>query len=139
MKKISFCHFAIFIVVCFVLHSGNYQHDYLLDSSYLIPSNPYVRSLAYIPQYFIDPLTFSSLRQNLDYRPVLQITYALNYFISEYDTWSWHFTQIILHIICVIGLYLVCRKILDIYRPNANTVLTEKLPFVAALLFAIHP
>lgn len=139
MKKIAFVHFTVLIASCFLLHSANYQHAYQLDSPDGLVSNPYVRSLTYIPRYFRDPSTLTSLRQNWDYRPVLQITYAVNYAISQYNIWSWHLTQIILHVICVIGLYVVCRKMLTIYRPAENAALTANLPFVAALLFAVHP
>ncbi len=126
-------------LVCFAIYSNNYQHEYHLDSGYTLVDNPQVRSLANVPRYFIDPSTYTSLREQVDYRPVLQVTYALNYRMGGYDTWWWHFTQILLHAICAIGLYFFTLRLLgmaDGFRPALRP---EHIAFIAALLFALHP
>ena len=71
-----------------------------------------MRSLRAIPSYFTDPSTYTSLREQADYRPVLQLTYALNYRMGGYDTWWWHFTQIVLHVIVTLGIYALCLRLL---------------------------
>jgi hypothetical protein len=98
--------------VIFAVYSNNYRHDHQLDSGHLLLENVAVRSLKNIPSYFRDPSTLSALRSNIDYRPVLQVTYALNYALSGYDTWSWHLVQILLHAVCVLGLYAFCGRIM---------------------------
>jgi tetratricopeptide (TPR) repeat protein len=132
-------HLILLTLVSFVLFSNNYRHEYLLDSGHTILENSKVRSLKYIPQYFIDPGTFSTLRDHADYRPILQTTYALNYWISGYDTWSWHLLQIVLHLISVLGLYFFSRKILFFFRPHEDESFKLHVPLAAALLFAVHP
>ena len=132
-------HAAVLTVVVFAVFSNNYRHDYPLDCGHLLLENSYVRSLKFIPQYFLDGRTLTSLPANADYRPVLQVTYALNYAISGYDTWSWHLTQILLHLVCVLGLYFLCRRILQEFHPDLPFAERPTFPLVAALLFAVHP
>lgn len=132
-------HAAVLTAVVFAVFSNNYRHDYPLDSSHLLLENSYVRSLKFIPQYFLDGRTLTSLPANADYRPVLQVTHAINYAISGYDTWSWHLTQILLHLTCVLGLYVLCRRILQQFHPDLPLLERATIPLIAALLFAVHP
>jgi tetratricopeptide (TPR) repeat protein len=144
MKKISLrypilLHAAVLTAAVFAVFSNNYRHDYPLDCGHLLLENSYVRSLKFIPQYFVDGRTLTSLPANADYRPVLQVTYAINYAISGYDTWSWHLTQILLHLVCVLGLYFLCRRILQQFHPDSPLLERANVPLVSALLFAVHP
>lgn len=132
-------HMAILAAVCFLLHSGNYNHEYLLDSPNGLIENPAVRSLENIPDFFKDPSTLTNNRQNWDYRPVLQVTYVLNYWISGYEMWSWHLLQIVLHFVCVTGLYFLCQRILAVFKPFEDRDLQRIIAFVTALFFAVHP
>ena len=139
LKNHAWINIAVFIIAAFAVFSNNYKHDYPLDCGHLLLENPSVRSLKFIPQYFLDGRTLSILPANVDYRPVLQITYALNYAISKYDTWSWHLVQILLHIVCVIGLYFLSKRIMREYYPDAGEMETTLIPFAIGLLFAVHP
>ena len=132
-------HVAVLTAVVFAVFSNNYRHDYPLDCGHLLLENSYVRSLKFIPQYFLDGRTLTSLPANADYRPVLQVTHAINYAISGYDTWSWHLTQILLHLVCVLGLYFLCRRILEQFHPESPLWERATIPAIAALLFAVHP
>ncbi|MFC1751781.1 tetratricopeptide repeat protein [Thermoproteota archaeon] len=123
----------------FYVFSNNYQHDYHLDSGHVLVDNIYVRSLKYIPNYFIDPTTFNANRTNIDYRPVLSVTYAINYAISKYNTWSWHLFQILLHVFCVFGLFFLTKKIINLFLQDKSSRFINWTPFIASLIFAIHP
>lgn len=126
---------ALLIAAPFVVYSNNYRHAYLLDDSYTLVSNPSIRTLSAVPRYFVDPATYTSVREQADYRPLLQVTYALNYWMGGYDTWWWHFTQIVLHTLVTLGIFALCRRVLVLMgdpRPDG-------IAFVAAMIFAIHP
>jgi len=138
-----FRHFAnarwLYLIVLaalpFVVYSNNYRHAYVLDDGYTVLTNPSVRSLGAIPSYFVDPATYTTLREQADYRPLLQLTYALNYAMGGYDSWSWHFTQILLHALVTLGLFALCRRVLVMLRDPHP----ERIAFVAAAIFAVHP
>ena len=121
--------------LCFAVYSNNFRHAYHLDDAYTLVNNPSIRSLAAIPRYFVDPATYTSLREQADYRPILQVSYALNYAIGGYDTWWWHFTQVLMHALVSIGVFAFARRVLTLLdQPNPTTA-----ALVAAAIFAIHP
>ena len=94
-----------------------------------------MRSLRAIPSYFIDPATLTTNREQADYRPLLQATYALDYRLGGYDMWWWHFTQILLHALVTLGIYALCRRVLAMTTiPRAR-----EIAFAAAAIFAVHP
>ena len=128
-------HLVLLVALCFAVYSNNYRHAYQLDDGYTIATNPSVRSLSEIPRYFVDPSTYTTLREQADYRPVLQATYALNYWMGGYDTRWWHFTQIVLHALVTLGIYALCRRILLMVGDTAP----DGIAFFAAAVFAVHP
>ena len=129
-------HAVLLIALCFVVYSNTYDHAYHLDSSHVLVDNVKVRSLKHVPEYFVDPGTFTSLRANVDYRPVLQVTYALNYWMGGYTMWWWHFTQVVLHALCVLGLYALCLRVLRLAEVEPKGLW---IAFAAAVVFALHP
>ena len=119
----------------FAVYANNFRHAYHLDDAYTLVNNPSIRSLDAIPRYFVDPGTYTSLREQADYRPILQITYALNYRVGGYDSWWWHFTQVLLHALVAIGVFAFARRVLTLLeRPNAAAA-----ALFGAAVFAIHP
>ncbi len=131
---------ALLAFVCLGIYSNNFVHEYFLDDFHFITGNPSLRSLANIPSFFVDPSTLSILRAHADYRPVLQASYALNFWMGGYDTAWWHATQILLHFVCVVGLYLICKRILRQLPDSAP----ERhglafVPMLAALVYALQP
>jgi tetratricopeptide (TPR) repeat protein len=126
-------------VVSFAVYSNSFDHVFVLDSTHTISENPAIRNLARVPDYFTDAGTFTWLRANVDYRPVLVTTYALNYALSGYEMWSWHAVQIVLHILCAYGLYAFCRIILRRAAPELPATGEHVVALVPALLFAVHP
>ncbi len=71
-----------------VSYSNSLGIGFLFDDSYGIRKNPAIRSLWNIPSFFIDPFTLTTVRENVDVRPILQVTYALNYAVSGLNPWS---------------------------------------------------
>lgn len=63
------------------------------------------------------------------YRPVRSASYAMDYALSGLDPWGYHLTNIALHGLSAVCVYLI-----------AGTLFASPLPaLVAALLFAVHP
>src|ERR1041385_7111855 len=92
---------AIVVVAVGAAYYNSFKNGFQLDDEYGLVGNPWIRSLKHIPRFFVDPFTLTTLEFNADYRPVLQITYALNYAISQYNPWSWHLFNLVLHIVVV--------------------------------------
>jgi tetratricopeptide (TPR) repeat protein len=123
----------------FAAFGNTYRHAYNLDDGHLLLENSWVRSLGNIPAYFRDPFTLTALRTNADYRPVLQVTYALNYRWSGYETWSWHLVQILLHLGCMAALFLFARRLIRLFHPEAPSRSAVLVPLGVSLLYTVHP
>ena len=129
----------LFLLLGIAVYYNTFDHEFHLDSTWGLKENHAVRDLSNIPSYFKDPFTLTSLRANADYRPILQITYALNYAISEYNMWSWHLTQILLHVLNALFIVLLARKFLPYLIDNNNTKWQQAIPWIIGLLFLLHP
>ena len=136
-RRSSVLAVIVVIALSFAVYSNNYRHAYHLDDAYTVVTNPNIRSLQNIPRYFVDPGTYTSVREQADYRPLLQATYALNFRMGGYDTWWWHFTQVLLHALVALGIYAFARRMLTLLDvPHSHQALPALL---AAAVFAIHP
>lgn len=89
--------------------------------------NPESRSLFY--RYFIDPTLFSSRPQVAMPRPILMVTFGLNYMISRYDAWSWVLVNIFLHIVNTSIIYLALCHLTG----------RQRFALLTALIWAVHP
>jgi tetratricopeptide (TPR) repeat protein len=134
---------GIVVVAVGAAYYNSFNNGFHLDDSYGLIQNPWIRSLKNVPRFFVDPFTLTTLQANGDYRPVLQTTYAFNYAISQYNPWSWHLFNLILHLIVVLSLYLLGRilfgrgRIIDI--PGLTEEDGDLLSLGATVLFAVHP
>ena len=81
-----------------IAYSNHFRNGFHFDDSHSIEDNTYVRELKYIPRYFADATTFSVLPLNQSYRPVLQTTFAIDYWLGggynpivfQIDTFIWY-------------------------------------------------
>src|SRR5262249_22827670 len=120
-----------------------------LDDFHSIVDNPCVRSLSFIPRYFRDPDTFTTLKPNVDYRPVLQATYALDYWLSDalrgsgYDVVVWHVTSLLMHVVVAWSIFLLGRRLFGTGGVAPVGGLSrragDRAALLAAVLFAVHP
>ena len=123
--------FAVAIAAAY----GNSLHGgFHFDDGHALEQNPFIRSLRHVPRYFVDPDTTTVLHENKDLRPLLLVTFALNYAISGYDTWSWHALNLVLH-------WLVVMLVFRIVRDHFWLDDEARVPVAvaAALVVAVHP
>jgi len=79
-------------------YSNHFQNGFHFDDSHAIQDNIYIRNIRNIPRYFTDATTFSVLPLNQSYRPLLQTTFAVDYWLAggyqpvafQVDTFIWY-------------------------------------------------
>lgn len=127
------------VLAAFLLYAGTFDHPFVFDDLHSIVDNPHIKDLSRIPSYLSDPQAFSATENVRMYRPLLLITYALNYRLGGLDPAGWHAINILLHGLCAA---LVAQLAWALGRAKAITVPTANL-WVAALvaggLFLVHP
>lgn len=120
---------ALLIAACAVVYANGLPGSFTYDDKAIIRDNPRIRTVEGVAdifqtQYFGGPRGFGSA-----YRPVLLLSYAVQWWVHGGDAAAFHAGNIVFHAIAVLLLaWLLLR--LDVPPPAA---------FGAALLFAVHP
>jgi len=126
---------AVLAVGLLVAYGASFGVGFYFDDSYGIRENPAIRSLANIPSFFTDPFTLTPLRQNVDVRPVLVTTYALNYAISGTSPWSYHLFNLIAHFLAATMVFVLVRDHVWWPAERRGPEGGARIPAAAAALF----
>lgn len=130
---------AILVVaVSFLAYANTLDVPFHFDDEHTVVANPFVRDLRYLPQYFHRPDLFSALPGHEMYRPVVLVSYALDYHWGGYDPLLWRLTAVALHGLCAVGVFLAAAAAPARFDPRPARARTRGA-LVAALLFAVHP
>jgi protein O-mannosyl-transferase len=106
-------------------------NSFVYDDDYQVLSNPYLRSFHHIRQIVSSSVwsfRYSKVPTNY-YRPLMMIQYLLLYQIYGPLAYVFHLGNLILHVLVVILLYLLTRRL---FR-------SEAIGFLSAAIFALHP
>ncbi|MEW6272165.1 MAG: hypothetical protein AB1689_23020, partial [Thermodesulfobacteriota bacterium] len=126
-----------------VAYAGSLGNEFALDDAHTIEDNAWIRSLRHVPRYFTDASTFSTLRTNVDYRPLLQTTYALNHALAGYDVRWWRLTNLAIHLVVAVSVFFLGRRLLGSRAlaplPGLTRTGGDLAALAASLLFAVHP
>ncbi|MBI2505309.1 MAG: tetratricopeptide repeat protein [Candidatus Latescibacteria bacterium] len=110
-------------------YANSLQGSFHYDDFHSLLNNPHLRSLGQVPAFFVDPSYFSADPDKAMYRPLLLVTYALNYAVGEYATLGYHLVNLALHLGCA----------LLVWRLGLQGGAGQAGAWAAALLFALHP
>lgn len=113
------------IIVINVIYEGSHRNEFVYwdDDKYVL-EDEHVKSLSLpnILSMFFTPNT-------IDYRPLVTLSYAVNYKFGGFDPTGYHYLNLLFHLLSTIALYFLILKL-------------SRSHFVAAVvttLFGIHP
>lgn len=145
-SKIYRTHVIYFIIISIIgllIYLPSLTGNFVYDDNETIVKNPYIKNLTFIPQYF-DP-SHSDMwsvhhQQRGMYRPLLLVSFALNYHISGLNPFSYHLFNIILHILNGLMVYILINSILlSLGESEKEKHRNMRIAFTSALLFVCHP
>ncbi|MDP2957669.1 MAG: tetratricopeptide repeat protein [Longimicrobiales bacterium] len=117
-------------------YANYFANGFHFDDSHVIEENLYVRSLGNAGRFFTDATTFSAAPANQTYRPLLSLSYALDYRIGGgLDPVAFHVTQLFLHLLVGAGLVLLFSRIMDSVEPRPGN---RYLALFAGVFFCVH-
>ena len=125
--------FLILVTLAFfslVPYSNAPLNDFVYDDRTLIVDNPTIKSIKNIgtalrhDYWWGTDLSYSGL-----YRPVTMISYVINHHFSGNSPFSFHMVNVVLHLVAVLLVFYCVRLLFE----------GMIVPFVSALLFAVHP
>ena len=117
-------------------YANHFDNSFHFDDSHVIEDNVFIRSLSNAPRFFTDASTFSTLPDHYVYRPLLTLTYALDYKIAGgLDPTPFHTTQLLMHLLVGAGLFLLFWRVADTADPGPAN---RYLALFAALWYCVH-
>jgi len=134
---------ATYAVVCLLAllalagaYSNHFDNGFHFDDSHVIVNNLSIRSLHDLPRFFSDPLTFTARPQNAVYRPLLTLSYALDYRLGGgLAPRQFHITQFALLVALGALLVALCKMLFDRAELRPSNRWTA---LAAATLFCMH-
>ena len=116
--------------------SNSFAGPFVFDDKPAIAANPTIRHLWPLWKAVCPP----NRGESVTGRPLLNLSLAVNYAISELDVWSYHATNLAVHLLGSLLLFGILRRtfLLPAMREQWGAVATP-LAFVIALFWAIHP
>lgn len=124
-------------VLFFAAYSNHFQNGFHFDDSHTVVENLYIRDLANAPRFFTDARTFSSLPTNRSYRPLVSLSFAVDYafgggvkpFFFRASTFVWYIVQVFL-------MFYLYKCIGERCWPEGRPSL---IAVMATGLYALHP
>lgn len=129
MTSRSWWHPLVLAGLVVLVHAGALDSGFHFDDEHSVVGNPHLRSLRNLPAFFTDPAMFSRNPGSAMYRPVLLVTYALNYRFGGYGRVGFHLVNLVVHA----GASLLVRAVLQ--RAGASPAGA----LVGSLVFGLHP
>lgn len=103
---------AILILNITIAYWDHFDNSFHFDDSHSVESNPYIRSLSHIPQFFYDTTTFSVLPSNRSYRPIVTLSLAVDYALGSGAMFPFHLSMFLFFIAQLLLMYLLFKGIL---------------------------
>lgn len=136
LKKIV----LIFSIIGLILYGNTFINQLFWDDNESIVNNQYIRSWEHFPEYFSQNLTAGSGVRDNYWRPLLLVSFSLDYKIRELTPFFYHFQNLFWHIFSAILVYVVILKLFRNYYSSVGKNSNGKaVAFLTALIFLIHP
>ncbi len=118
------------LVLVFILYGNTIPNRYALDDE-IVTNNPVIKKgLKGIPEIFTTRYV-SNEEQNYDYRPVVKLSFALEYALFKDNPHAGHLINVLLYFLLCFLLFVILKLLLQKYHPW--------LPWMIIMLFAAHP
>jgi Flp pilus assembly protein TadD len=126
---------VLIALVAGAVYGNTFSCPFVFDDAYVTTGNPTIRHPGSISGILFPPKDLP-----VGGRPILNLSFALNYAISGFDVWSYHAFNLLVHILAGLTLLGILR------RTFRQPVLREKfgadatlLAGAIALLWIVHP
>jgi len=129
MKK--FLPAGVLTLAVFLVYGNTLFHSFHFDDIPSILEKPWIRGLDKIPEFIF------SIWQ----RPLVILSFNINHAISGFEVWSYHLLNILFHAAATLLVYRLAALALKVFadaHPGASGR-WQGVPFLSALLFALHP
>jgi tetratricopeptide (TPR) repeat protein len=125
----------VFVILGFLIYSNTLKSPFVFDDRSIIEDNHHIR----LTELTLKDIIAAGFKSYHHHRPVANISFALNYYFHRYNVIGYHYTNVIIHILTGIFLYLFIKNTLTTPLLRHRYERYRWIPFFAALLWLIHP
>jgi Flp pilus assembly protein TadD len=126
---------APYIILACVLaaYLSSFQGDFILDDHTSIVRNQTIRQV-----WPLSTLLSPPKQTSVSGRPLLNLTFALNYAISGLKVWSYHLFNLVIHAGAALLLYGIIRRTLGSFQSRFHSH-ANRIAMISTLIWAVHP
>ena len=132
-KEIKIVLISAIILISTLSYANSLSNSFVWDDYVLIVENDFVRGFSHLKDIFSkDFFDISGVEFNFKYgyyRPIITLSYGIDYLIWELNSSGFHLTNLILHTLNSILVFFILIKISE----------NNLIPFLASAIFATHP
>lgn len=146
MKRHNF-PILLIATISIAIYANTLKNGFVFDDEATIVNNTLIKNLNNLPKLF-EKKEYFARSGELSYRPVVTFTYFLDYSLHGLKPWGYHLTNLLLHTINGVLIYLfltLMQKHSERHYPTLQgksnkipTIITN-LPLLLSLLFVTHP
>ncbi len=118
----------VFLAAGFLIYFPSLKADFVFDDLNTLEQNPFIKVWE-LKRFFLNPGTFSAKIGNSPYRPLVALSYALDYKLGKGNWAALHATNILLHALSGFFLFLCAQALFKSRRAG----------LIAGALFLVHP
>jgi len=131
-------------LVTFLLYANTLWNDFVWDDHIYIINNVWFQDPQYIPYYFTRNFCEEVETPCRFYRPFVSLSYLFDYSLWGHNPFGYHLTNILIHILAVLGVYGLTLGLVPFLNKNPSTISNPGtslswMAFGSALIFAMHP
>ncbi|HZZ98933.1 MAG TPA: hypothetical protein VFG51_03300, partial [Candidatus Saccharimonadia bacterium] len=131
MRKAVF----LFVVAC-IVYLPTFANQFVWDDEQFITKNVLVQHISNWPMYFTtNTIAGAGLNSNY-YRPLTTLSFAIDTAIWGKHTFGFHLTNLLLHAIGGVLVYVLLKKLLSLHSSSPTY---DLLAYVTAFAFVLHP
>lgn len=133
--RFPFWYLTLIIGVGAIAFANSVHNPFIWDDQTAITDNPTIRALWPPPGPFVPPLDTPVSR-----RPLVNLSFALNYAFHELDVSGYHLVNLVVHVLAACLLFGIVRRALSSERLD-HWLRRRASPIagIAALLWMVHP
>lgn len=135
-SSLSVGRVLLIVAFVFVAHAVVLSGDFKsMDDEASIVTNPLIQDWQHLPRLF----TTSFFGGNAYYRPLVSVSFLLEYHLFGLNPFFYYLTNLLLHAATSVGVYWLLLVFLRWGRQEEKTDASGLAALVATLFFAIHP
>jgi tetratricopeptide (TPR) repeat protein len=137
---------GLLVLVGLLLYVDSWFNQLFWDDFDSIVNNQYIRSWQYLPKYFSENLTAGAGIRDNYWRPLLLISFSIDYFIGGLTPFWYHLQNTFWHILSAVLVFDLVQRLVYWKEIKGNAEVDEQaalkingIALVTALIFLVHP